>query len=100
MTDEDQEPTPRTDESRLVRRDASPSDTQSSRPRKQRRLATEERQRAVRACDGCRKVKEKCEGGVPCRRCSHFGRPCEFKDMPSKIPSLISQQGRFVSLAL
>ncbi|KIW15984.1 hypothetical protein PV08_06035 [Exophiala spinifera] len=93
MTDEDQESTPRRHESRLARRDASPIDSQSSRPRKQRRLATEERQRAVRACDGCRKVKEKCEGGVPCRRCSHFGRPCEFKVLPSKVPGIVSQQG-------
>jgi hypothetical protein len=30
------------------------------------------------SCDGCRRQKEKCEGGVPCRRCRHHGRRCEF----------------------
>jgi hypothetical protein len=30
------------------------------------------------SCDGCRRQKEKCEGGVPCRRCRHHSRRCEF----------------------
>lgn len=29
-------------------------------------------------CDGCRRVKEKCEGGVPCRRCLRYRRQCNF----------------------
>ena len=29
-------------------------------------------------CDGCRRVKEKCEGGVPCRRCLRYRRQCVF----------------------
>ncbi|CAG8364854.1 unnamed protein product [Penicillium salamii] len=45
---------------------------------KRPRVAEENRKRAVRACDGCRRVKEKCEGGVPCRRCSRYRRQCNF----------------------
>ncbi|KAJ6110258.1 hypothetical protein N7486_002493 [Penicillium sp. IBT 16267x] len=37
------------------------------------------RKRAARACDECRRLKEKCEGGAPCRRCAHYQRQCEFK---------------------
>ncbi|KAJ5609589.1 fungal-specific transcription factor [Penicillium herquei] len=42
------------------------------------------RKRAARACDECRRLKEKCEGGAPCRRCSHFQRQCEFKGLVSR----------------
>ncbi|KAF6810619.1 fungal specific transcription factor domain-containing protein [Colletotrichum plurivorum] len=45
---------------------------------KQRRVADKERKRAVRACDGCRRLKEKCDGGVPCHRCTRLRRQCEF----------------------
>ncbi|KAK1149188.1 hypothetical protein N8T08_006408 [Aspergillus melleus] len=45
---------------------------------KRPRVAEENRKRAVRACDGCRRVKEKCEGGVPCRRCLRYRRQCVF----------------------
>lgn len=31
------------------------------------------------SCDECRRLKEKCEGGEPCRRCRHLRRSCEFK---------------------
>lgn len=66
-----------------------PSSWQSKRPR----VSEEHRKRAVRAyvspdideiesdenrCDGCRRVKEKCEGGVPCRRCVRYRRQCIF----------------------
>ncbi|KAJ4147627.1 hypothetical protein LMH87_002139 [Akanthomyces muscarius] len=37
-----------------------------------------ERKRAARACDTCRRQKERCDGGVPCRRCFRLGRQCEF----------------------
>ncbi|KAJ5219493.1 uncharacterized protein N7498_001592, partial [Penicillium cinerascens] len=47
-------------------------------PQKRPRVAEENRKRAVRACDGCRRVKEKCEGGVPCRRCLRYRRQCNF----------------------
>ena len=29
-------------------------------------------------------MKEKCEGGVPCRKCRHFGRPCLFSKVAAK----------------
>ncbi|EED22160.1 C6 transcription factor (PrnA), putative [Talaromyces stipitatus ATCC 10500] len=45
---------------------------------KRPRVAEENRKRAVRACDGCRRVKEKCEGGMPCRRCTRYHRQCIF----------------------
>ncbi|OJJ47377.1 hypothetical protein ASPZODRAFT_96379 [Penicilliopsis zonata CBS 506.65] len=44
----------------------------------------EERKRAIRACDRCRKVKEKCEGGLPCRRCSYYRHVCEFSAAEDK----------------
>ncbi|PVH86721.1 hypothetical protein DL98DRAFT_481750 [Cadophora sp. DSE1049] len=42
------------------------------------RVSQEDRRRAIRACDSCRRQKEKCEGGVPCRRCSRLHRICQF----------------------
>ncbi|KAJ5136480.1 hypothetical protein N7448_005034 [Penicillium atrosanguineum] len=54
--------------------DLTSTPTQQKRPR----VAEENRKRAVRACDGCRRVKEKCEGGVPCRRCLRYRRQCNF----------------------
>ncbi|KAF2019914.1 hypothetical protein BU24DRAFT_129249 [Aaosphaeria arxii CBS 175.79] len=45
---------------------------------RQRRNLDRERKRAARACDGCRRQKEKCDGGVPCRRCFRLKRKCEF----------------------
>ncbi|KAJ5947458.1 hypothetical protein N7466_000473 [Penicillium verhagenii] len=42
------------------------------------------RKRAARACDECRRLKEKCEGGAPCRRCSHYQRQCEFKGLMAR----------------
>ncbi|CAI7621703.1 unnamed protein product [Penicillium pancosmium] len=55
-------------------------DDPTSTPAQQKRprVAEENRKRAVRACDGCRRVKEKCEGGVPCRRCLRYRRQCNF----------------------
>ncbi|KAH7272664.1 hypothetical protein FSOLCH5_002959 [Fusarium solani] len=51
---------------------------QSLQKHRQRREAERERKRALRACDGCRRQKEKCDGGVPCRRCTRLHRQCEF----------------------
>lgn len=85
----------------------------SARWLKKRRLAGEERERAVRAfvylglgimptmlnpsrCDECRRVKEKCEGGIPCNRCAHFQRPCEFKGSAGRQPNSDTQDQRFV----
>ncbi|RSM10150.1 hypothetical protein CDV31_007333 [Fusarium ambrosium] len=36
--------------------------------------------RATRACDDCRRLKEKCIGTVPCDRCKKSGRPCQFSN--------------------
>lgn len=38
----------------------------------------------IARCDECRRLKEKCEGGIPCRRCAHFRRPCESKALASR----------------
>jgi hypothetical protein len=95
-------------------RQPSATGTSSARWLKKRRLAGEERERAVRAlvypeirdgimpavlnpsrCDECRRVKEKCEGGVPCNRCAHFQRPCEFKGSAARQPNSSTQDQRF-----
>ncbi|KAL6237499.1 hypothetical protein BDW75DRAFT_238286 [Aspergillus navahoensis] len=49
------------------------------RPRRRR----EDRRRTARACDRCRRLKERCEGGIPCSRCMHLRRTCEFKRLSS-----------------
>ncbi|KAM6518114.1 hypothetical protein FSOLCH5_006881 [Fusarium solani] len=36
--------------------------------------------RATRACDDCRRLKEKCIGTVPCDRCKKSGRSCQFSN--------------------
>ncbi|RGP69640.1 hypothetical protein FLONG3_7717 [Fusarium longipes] len=51
---------------------------QQSLQKNRQRQAERERKRALRACDGCRRQKEKCDGGVPCRRCTRLHRQCEF----------------------
>ncbi|KAJ5669741.1 hypothetical protein N7462_010811 [Penicillium macrosclerotiorum] len=61
---------------------------------KRPRVAEENRKRAVRACDGCRRVKEKCEGGVPCRRCLRYRRQCNFTHIDP------SEKTRSTSLSL
>ncbi|KAJ5493004.1 hypothetical protein N7539_001750, partial [Penicillium diatomitis] len=32
-------------------------------------------------CDECRRLKEKCEGGTPCKRCIHSRRRCEMSQL-------------------
>ncbi|KAJ5595009.1 uncharacterized protein N7459_001217 [Penicillium hispanicum] len=63
-------------------------------PQKRARVAEENRKRAVRACDGCRRVKEKCEGGVPCRRCLRYRRQCNFTHIDP------NEKGRASSVSL
>ncbi|CAE7021677.1 hypothetical protein PTNB85_02458 [Pyrenophora teres f. teres] len=58
-------------------------ESENPRPTKKRHLAAEERQRAVRACAECRRLKEKCEDGIPCRRCRHLRRQCQFSIAPA-----------------
>ncbi|KAL4978819.1 fungal-specific transcription factor domain-containing protein [Aspergillus desertorum] len=48
-----------------------------------RRRTREDRRRTARACDRCRRLKERCEGGIPCSRCIHLRRTCEFKRLSS-----------------
>ncbi|KAH7303825.1 fungal-specific transcription factor domain-containing protein [Stachybotrys elegans] len=43
-----------------------------------------DRKRTAQACDGCRRLKEKCEGGMPCRRCDRLGQRCEFSGRKSR----------------
>ncbi|SPN99868.1 related to C6 transcription factor (PrnA) [Cephalotrichum gorgonifer] len=54
---------------------------------KQRRVPERERKRVVRACDGCRRQKERCDGGVPCRRCVRLRRQCGFLSPPMRQPN-------------
>ncbi|EED23989.1 fungal specific transcription factor, putative [Talaromyces stipitatus ATCC 10500] len=60
---------------------ATPSESVAQ-PKGKRRRTTRDapQKRATRACDQCRRLKEKCEGGVPCTRCVRFKRICRFKD--------------------
>jgi len=46
--------------------------------RKRRRVAQEDRQRSTVACSSCRRLKEKCNGQVPCDRCIRHARHCEI----------------------
>ncbi|KAI9369069.1 hypothetical protein BJX61DRAFT_536738 [Aspergillus egyptiacus] len=62
----------------LAAMDEAPSTPTGASQQKRPRVSEENRKRAVRACDGCRRVKEKCEGGVPCRRCLRYRRQCVF----------------------
>lgn len=52
---------------------------------KRRRVADSARVRAVRACQRCRRLKEKCDGRQPCQRCYRSGRDCEFA--PVGVPA-------------
>ncbi|KAK5105866.1 hypothetical protein LTR62_001953 [Meristemomyces frigidus] len=66
--------------------DAQESQHDEENPRRRKKARTQsiqQRQRAVRACDECRRLKEKCEDGMPCRRCKHLRRQCEFNVAPT-----------------
>lgn len=54
---------------------------------KRRRVADSARVRAVRACQRCRRLKEKCDGQQPCQRCSRSGRACEFTSVGTSVPA-------------
>ncbi|CAJ0551621.1 Ff.00g056000.m01.CDS01 [Fusarium sp. VM40] len=41
---------------------------------------TTQTRRTTRACDDCRRLKEKCIGTIPCDRCKKFGRACQFSN--------------------
>lgn len=62
-----------------VENPAAPEDKSTIPPQpKRRRVADSARVRAVRACQRCRRLKEKCDGRQPCQRCYRSGRDCEF----------------------
>lgn len=42
------------------------------------RVADNARVRSAKACQRCRRLKEKCDGLQPCARCTRSGRDCEF----------------------
>ncbi|EME85897.1 uncharacterized protein MYCFIDRAFT_115177, partial [Pseudocercospora fijiensis CIRAD86] len=44
---------------------------------KRPKVPSEQRQRASVACSSCRRLKEKCDGRVPCERCLKYGRHCQ-----------------------
>ncbi|ROW02429.1 hypothetical protein VMCG_06016 [Cytospora schulzeri] len=52
---------------------------------KRRRVADSARVRAVRACQRCRRLKEKCDGQQPCQRCFRSGRACEFTPVGTSV---------------
>ena len=56
------------------RANESPSD--QNRSRKKPRLAEENRRRGAFACASCHRLKEKCDGRIPCERCERHGRAC------------------------
>lgn len=56
--------------------------------RKRRKVADEDRKRATVACTACRRLKEKCDGTLPCQRCQRHGRQCETSSKkPQQPPS-------------
>lgn len=59
---------------------------------KRRRVADSARVRAVRACQRCRRLKEKCDGQQPCQRCFRSGRACEFTPVVSSVSAATHQQ--------
>lgn len=54
------------------------------------RVKDEDRKRVARACDTCKRRKEKCDGNQPCLLCRRRGREpdCVFSDVYSKRGSL------------
>ncbi|KAK7214260.1 hypothetical protein V2G26_021438 [Clonostachys chloroleuca] len=48
--------------------------------RQEAAIAAERKRKKTRACDGCRRLKEKCNGGTPCARCIKADRQCIFTD--------------------
>ncbi|KAH7411411.1 c6 zinc finger domain-containing protein [Cadophora sp. MPI-SDFR-AT-0126] len=69
------------------------SSSSSYNARKRPRIAEENRARATKACDRCRRLKEKCEGGVPCIKCSRSNRSCEFIQLPKSSQQRTSTSG-------
>ncbi|CAK1362056.1 putative transcriptional regulatory protein [Cercospora beticola] len=54
-----------------------PNGAKPSRKRKRPKVPEQQRQRAAVACGSCRRLKEKCNGKIPCDRCQKYHRVCE-----------------------
>lgn len=54
---------------------------------KRRRVADDVRIRSAKACQRCRRLKEKCDGQHPCQRCTKSGKNCEFAPAGSSAPA-------------
>ncbi|OJJ46776.1 hypothetical protein ASPZODRAFT_132928 [Penicilliopsis zonata CBS 506.65] len=67
---------------------ATETPTSESRKAKRPRTTDESRKRTARACITCRKLKDKCEGGIPCRRCIRLRRPCHIDPPPNNNSTL------------
>ena len=61
------------------------AEASGARRRKRRRIAEEDRKRTTVACAPCRRLKEKCDGKVPCERCRRHDRACEVKPAEPRI---------------
>lgn len=59
---------------------------------KRRRVADSARVRAVRACQRCRRLKEKCDEQQPCQRCFKSGRACEFHPVGTSVSAATTHQ--------
>ena len=60
---------------------------QGHRQQKRPRVPEQNRQRAAKACNECRRLKEKCEGGFPCARCIRTKRTCGFNRSSTFTPA-------------
>lgn len=74
---ETKRPAPVDDEARASRQQQDGRSVTPPQP-KRRRVADNARVRSAKACQRCRRLKEKCDGQQPCQRCSRSGRVCEF----------------------
>lgn len=54
---------------------------------KRRRVADNARVRSAKACQRCRRLKEKCDGQHPCQRCTRSRKDCEFAPAGFSVPT-------------
>ena len=54
-----------------------------------------ERRRCLKACEGCKRRKEKCDGAAPCSPCKKrkIETSCTYITIPSSYPAPASQKG-------
>lgn len=93
------------DEDHQHLRETSSDKTTGAPQPKRRRVADNARVRSAKACQRCRRLKEKCDGQQPCQRCVRSGRDCEFApagvagSAPVVKPEPSSSRGNRPSLA-